>query len=742
MTAEALTCAAIRVAIVAACLIAPLHGFCADGGAGGARRPRVCLVLSGGGARGTAHIGVLKVLEELRVPVDCIAGTSMGALIGAAYATGVSAADMQAVVTGLTGESLFVDRPPRSEQPIRSKMDEKLNFIGPEFGLKDGSLVLPKGIVAGAHLESFLRHLNRFSDVVQFDDLAIPFRAVATDLADGQTVVLSRGQLAAAVRASISIPVALAPAQLDGRTLVDGGLTDNLPMDVALQFGADVAIVVDLGSSRVKQEDLKTYVGMTRQIVNILIMQNEVRARALVRPTDILIRPEVDDYSPADFDDWAAPIGVGEAAARKMRDRLSALSLSPEDYAAWEARRRATPPAGAAIDDLRLPAFERVNPSVVRAQLHDPSGRPLDADQLETDLRRLYAERDFERVGYGLMDESGRKVLMIDAVEKSWGPNFLRFGLQGGTDLRGESRFDVLASLRRTWIDSLGGEWRSDLRLGSDEQLSSELYLPLDVDRVFFVAPGVQLQRRSQDVFGSDRREARYVIYDARAGVDLGARIGRAAELRAGLLTGGLDQRLDQGEALLAPTPAHVREGAWRLQMQVDELDRPVVPRSGYEASGSLWSSRGALGADASYTRWELGASEAQSFGDNTLDLGVNFGGRFGGGELPHYQVFQWGGFLHQSGYRIGALDGQSLQFARAVYEYKLAPLPLLNGLYAGMSVEAGRLGRPISSDRPTGTMKSVSMFLLLDGPIGPIYLAYGRARSGASSVYLYLGQP
>lgn len=738
MTAVASTRAAARLAMAVACLVAPVLGLCAQG----AGRPRVCLVLSGGGARGTAHIGVLKALSELRVPVDCIAGTSFGALVGAGYATGITVEQMQAVVEGRSGESLFVDRPPRDELPIRTKIDEKRNAIGPEFGVRDGGLQLAKGIVAGAQLESFLRHLNRFPEVMRFDDLPIPFRAVATNLVDGEEVVLSQGSLADAVRASVSVPVALAPARLDGRTLVDGGLTDNLPMDVALQLGADVAIVVDLGAASVKPEELSTYLGMTRQIINILIMQNERRTRALLRPGDIVIQPELGDFSPADFDHWAEPMAAGEAATLKLRDRLAALSLDPDAYRAWEARRRAAPPGAVVVDEMRLPPFGRVNPGVIRSELHDPTGRPLDADLLESDLRRLYAEGDFERVGYSLFDEAGRHVLSIDAVEKSWGPDFLRFGLQGGADLHGESRFEAFASLRRTWISSLGGEWRSDAELGYDQRLASELYLPLDESRLTFIAPGVKLSRTGQDVFGADRREARYVIYDAQLGVDVGARIGRAAELRAGLLTGGLDQRLDEGDPRLTPLPAHLREGAWRLQLVADGFDRPVAPRSGYEAFASLLSSRGALGADQSYSKWQLHTAGAQSYGDNTLNLGLDLGGRFGGGELPRYQVFQWGGFLRQSGYRIGALDGQSLQFARAIYQYKLAPLPLLNGLYAGFSAEAGRLGRPISADRPTGTMKSASLFLLLDGPLGPLYLAYGRSLSGASSVYLYLGQP
>ena len=706
-------------------------------------RPRVCLVLAGGGARGTAHIGVIKVLEELRVPVDCIAGTSIGALIGAAYATGISAADMEKIVSGLTSEALFVDRPPRSELPIRTKIDEQRNFIGPEFGLRDAGLRVSKGLVAGEQLETTMRLLIRSSDVVQFDELPIPFRAVATDLVTGEPVVLSRGELWQALRASMSVPVALAPVRLDGRILIDGGLTDNLPLDVARSMGADVAIVVDLGSPRLTEQELGTLLGVSRRIFDILIEQSEKRSLQLLHPDDILIRPELGDFSSADFDHWSAPIPLGEAAARAVSDRLARLSLPADEYVALTARRHTVARVDARpIAEVRLPPLERVNPDVVRAELKTRAGQQPDPVRQEADVRRLYASGDFERVGYGLLDDAGRRVAAIDVVEKSWGPNFIKLGLEGGYDLRGESRFEALGAYRRTWIDSLGAEWRTDLQLGRQDRLSTELYQPLDIERIFFVAPYAELDRDVDDVFANGPRVARYVLYEGLTGVDVGSRVGRAAELRTGVQIGQIRQRLDQGPRSLAPGPDRVGVGAWHVRLQADEYDRVVAPRSGFQASAGLFASRVALGGESAYSRWDASGSVAASLGDSTLDLGATFKGRFGPNDLPRYDVFQWGGFLQQSGYRIGSLNGQSLQFARAIYRYKLAPLPFLNGLYAGLSLEAGRLGRPIVPGNPTGTLKSASAFFLLDSPIGPLYLAYGRSRDGNSSLYLYLGAP
>ncbi|HEV3020452.1 MAG TPA: patatin-like phospholipase family protein [Burkholderiaceae bacterium] len=706
-------------------------------------RPRVCLVLAGGGARGAAHIGVIKALERLRVPVDCIAGTSIGALIGAAYATGIDAEEMEKIVSGLSTEALFVDRPPRSDLPIRTKIEEQRNSVGPEFGFRDGQLLVPKGLVAGVQLETMMRRLIRSSDVIRFDELPIPFRAVATDLASGEPVVLSQGELSQVLRASLSVPVALAPVRLDGRLLVDGGLTDNLPLDVARSMGADVAIVVDLGSASVSEAELGTLLGVSRRILDILVEQNEKKSLALLKPDDIVINPDLGNYSSADFDHWSTLIPLGEAAALKLQQRLGRLSLSADEYAQLLARRRGSVTDDARpIAEVRLPPFARVNPDVVRAQMQTRAGQPLQQAQLEADVRRLYAGGDFENISYALLNESGQRVVSIDAAEKSWGPNFLQFGLEGAYDLRGESRFEALAAYRRTWIDSLGAEWRTLLELGRQDRLATELYQPLGVDQIFFIVPYAELGRDVDDVFAGGRRAARYVLHEGLTGVDFGARLGRAAELRTGVQIGRIQQRLDQGPESLSPGPDRVGVGAWHARLRADEYDRLVAPLSGFAATGGLFASRTTLGGESSYTRWDVSASGAESVGASTLDLGATFKGRFGANDLPRYDVYQWGGFLQQSGYRIGSLNGQSLQFARAIYRYQLAPLPFLNGLYAGMSLEAGRLGRPIVVGGPTRTMKSASLFFLLDSPIGPLYLAYGRARDGSSSLYLYIGEP
>ena len=229
-------------------------------------RPRIGLVLSGGGARGAAHIGVLKVLEELRVPITCITGTSMGSIVGAGYASGTSIAEMEQIVAGMSAEALFHEQPPRFEQSMRRKADDHINYVGPEIGIRGKEILLPKGLVSGVQLETVLRRLSKARGYYDFDRLPIPFRAVATDIVTGEAVVLRSGELAGAMRASMSVPGAFAPARIGGHTLLDGGLVRNLPVDVARDMCADVVIAVNLGSPLLKEDEVGSILGVTQQI--------------------------------------------------------------------------------------------------------------------------------------------------------------------------------------------------------------------------------------------------------------------------------------------------------------------------------------------------------------------------------------------------------------------------------------------------------------------------------------------
>ena len=711
--------------------------------AGNVKRPKICLVLSGGGARGAAHLGVLKVLEELRVPIDCIAGTSMGALVGAAYASGMSVAELEKVTTGISKELLFRERPPRSELSMRHKREDYSIFFGPEIGLKGGKLRFPKGVVTGIQLETVLRELSKLKGFRRFDELPIPFRAVATDLVTGKAVVFSEGELASVMRASMSVPGAIAPAEFGEMMLVDGMLTSNLPVEAARAMGADIVIAVNVGTPLLKRDELNGIFGVLGQMLSILTEQNVQASIASLKSTDILITPQLGDFSTSDFDNLPKIVPLGETAARTVTQRLAQFAIPAAEYAALRQRQLvAIAPDTRPVDEIRFEKLERVNPQTLQALMETMPGQPLDQQKLDADLRRIYGTRDFEHVDYRLVDESGKRVLAVDADEKTWGPNYLRFGLGLSTDFRGDAYFNALVRHRMTWINSLGAEWRNTLQIGRTDMFQSEFYQPLSTAGTFFVAPRVELQRRSAYLYQGDDRIASYDMISRLGGLDVGAQFKQMGELRLGVVKGDLRPQLDTGPLNLSPGASSIRQGAYTARLTLDQLDSVHFPRSGWRASANAFNSNGGLGADNEYTKWDADASAVFSFGNHTFNFYVKGGGKIGSDPLPRYDMFQWGGFLQMSGYRTGQLYGENLTYGRAMYYHRIMRGSLFEGAYGGISLEAGKVGSPLVPGNSSGLRESASVFVAADTPVGPVYLGYGHTRDGNSGFYFYLGRP
>ncbi|HEX5092886.1 MAG TPA: patatin-like phospholipase family protein, partial [Burkholderiales bacterium] len=459
-------------------------------GVAGAERPRIGLVLGGGGARGVAHIGVLKELERLRVPVDCISGTSMGALVGGVYASGVATDAMIDRLSRVDWNALFVDDPPRVQKPYRAKRDDSRNLFHFELGLRGGQLQLPPGGTAGYKFEFLLRELvagaGNFADQ-DFDRLPIPYRALATDIEDGTSKVFRRGDLAKVMRASMSVPGAIAPVEIGGSLYVDGGLLQNLPVAAARDTCADVVIAVNVGSGLLGRKELASALNISLQMVNVLMEQNVRQSLASLKPTDVLITPVLGAYSAADFDDALSLVETGEVAARAQSIALSRLSVSEAEYKAWRARLDSRLPTVPPVTDVRVATDAgRVNPEVIERELAEAPGidlrrRPetdFSLTNLHSRLEQVYGGGDFERMDYEMLDRNGQRTVLVSGHEKSWGPDFLKFGLSMEAD-SSQTRFNVAVSHRAPWINRLGGEWRNYLQLGYRDRLSTEFYQPV-----------------------------------------------------------------------------------------------------------------------------------------------------------------------------------------------------------------------------------------------------------------------
>jgi len=709
--------------------------------ADGTKRPRICLVLSGGGARGAAHLGVLKVLEEYRVPVHCIAGTSMGSLVGAAYATGTTLPEMDQIMRGISTELLFKDKPPRQELSMRRKQDDYGIFIGPEIGIGGGELHIGKGVVTGIQLEAVLRSLSKVKGFHQFDGLAIPFRAVATDLVTGKAVIFSEGELANVMRASMSVPGAVAPAEFGGMMLVDGMLTSNLPVQTAREMGADVVIAVNVGTPLLKREKLNGILGVSSQMLSILTEQNVQASLDSLKKTDVLISPDLGDYGTGDFDDLPGIVPLGEVAARKAAEQLKSLAIPAAEYAALRKRQMVeVKPDLTPVDEIRIESLQSVNPVAVAAVMKTQSGKPIDQKVLDRDMGRIYGLGNFETVNYSFMEEPGKRILVVNAVEKTWGMRSLRLGLGLSSDFQSSSYFNLVGSYREYWLNSLGAEWRTDLQVGRTSSFTTEFYQPLTARGTFFVAPNFFFERRTSDIYQNEDRVASYSVQAAGVGLDVGSVLGQYGELRVGVQRGRLKPELEIGPAVLSPGPS-VDQGAFRLRLVLDQMDSVHFPRAGWRTTAKVYKSSGTLGADESYTRWDMDGAAAYSIGPHTFNAGIKAGGRIGSDRLPRYEFFQWGGFLQQSGYATGQLIGEKIVFGRVMYYHRIFKGTMLEGAYGGVSLEAGKVSDPLVAGSPDGLLKSGSLFLGLDTPIGPAYLAYGQATGGNNSLYFFLGR-
>ena len=528
-----------RSLIAGAALLSAVAGASAadEAGATAAKpTPRIALALSGGGARGIAHVGVLKVLEELHVPVHCVVGTSMGAIVGGTYAAGRSVDTMERIVLAADWAEIFRDNPPRRETAVRRKLDDYKPLFGFELGIRDGSLALPIGVIAGVSIESFFREMAQpAAAITDFNKLPVPFRAIATDLETGAAVVLDHGSLAQAMRASMSVPGAIAPVEIDGRLLVDGGLADNLPIDNARRLCGDVVIAVNISTPPLRRDQITSARSVTAQMINFIGLQTVKDQLKSLTPQDVLIAPDLGDISASNFDRSRDAIRIGEEATRALAPQLRRYSVRPEQYAALRAQQLAEAKPLGTVDEIRIEGLNRTNPAVVRELVKSTPGEPLTEEKVAADLRRVFGTGDYEAISYGIVDgKDGPRAMLIQPTEKSWGPNYVRFGLSLASDFAGDNQFNAMVQYRRTWLNHLGAEWVSEAQIGQNSFFSTEFYQPLNEPGHWFVAPNFYAGVQTRGVFIDEDKVADYRTTLIQGGLDGGARLGTWGQLRAG----------------------------------------------------------------------------------------------------------------------------------------------------------------------------------------------------------------
>ncbi|MCZ6895683.1 MAG: patatin-like phospholipase family protein [Gammaproteobacteria bacterium] len=704
-------------------------------------RPRIGLALSGGGARGAAHIGVLKILERERIPIDYIAGTSMGSIVGGMYASGMSLEDIESQLVAVDWDDVFEDKIDREDRSFRRKTDDRLWLIDNKPGFNDGEINLPPGLVQGQKINKLLAALTLpVADIDDFDDLAIPYRAVAADIQTGEKVVLSSGNLPKAIRASMSIPAIIAPVPWGDRMLVDGGIAGNLPIEVVREMGADIIIAVDISTPLRADDVADSLLSIAEQLSGFLTRRNVQTSVTTLTDQDILITPDLGDIGAGDFDRIAEAVPTGFVAAEAALARIREHALNEEAYVAHVAARALPSGEVPVIEFVRFDNKSRISDDFLRGRLRIASaiGRPLDVEDLEKAIDELYGLEIFSVVAYEIVQEDGKHGLWIRALPKSWGPNYLQVGIKWNTSFNGEGIFNFSASLLKTALNSWNGEWRTAAALGEEPGIISEFYQPLGTQAPWFAGTKAGFNQFSVNRFSATTSdiEEQFRIKQFGLSVYGGREFGTWGR---GILTytrGSGDRSIRIGDPSIPDQDFDI--GELSLKVEVDELDNLYFPNHGHIAAATYRISRTDLGSSQDYDQALLTAGIARTRGKNTLQLAIDYRTTTSG-VAPPERRFRAGGLFNLSGFEFNQLSGQHYGRLIGMYRRQFGHMAFAD-LSAGTSLEYGNVWENRGDIDIDDGLFAGSLFLGADTAIGPVYLGYGLAEGGNSSFYLYIG--
>lgn len=702
-------------------------------------RPKIGLVLAGGGAKGAAHVGVLKVLEELHIPIDYVAGTSMGSIIGGLYASGMSPQEIEREIKHIDWTDVFIDEPNREDRSFRRKQDDALYVFKLKPGFNDGKIELPLAYVHGQKFDMQLNRLTgRVNHIKDFDQLPIPYRAVATDLETGKEVVLKSGNLARSLRASMAVPGAFDPVEIDGKLLVDGGISNNIPVSVARAMGADIVIVSDLGSDLLTREQITSALSVAGQMVGLLFALNSQEQLRSLGPQDVHITSKLGDIGAGSFNRIGEAMPLGEQAARRAEESLRRYSLSQEEYKRHLAARGLHETVGGTVAFIRINNQSKVSDAVISSHITAKPGEPLNIAQLERDIQQIYGLEIFESVRYELVEENDKTGLVIQAKEKPWGPGYLQAGLITSINFEGDAPFRLGMTYTLTQLNALNGELRIGGQIGDEPGLFGEIFQPLDPGARYFVSGRLGYLSRNINLFdsaGNNIAQARARGYAMELGV--GRQFGTWGEVRLGYRyeTGDIDVGIG------APTPDHDYDtGQLIVRLTDDKLDNAYFPTKGHAGKVEWRVSREDFGADTDFDQVTLGYHHVYSWGRHTLLGGLRVEATLDD-DAPIQSLYRLGGFLRLSGLDQDQLTGQQSGLARLVYMRQINAIQYIRfKTYAGASLELGNVWQDSSDIGFDDTIFAGSAFIGADTPIGPIYLGLGHTDTGDTSVYLFLG--
>jgi NTE family protein len=692
-----------------------------------AARPRIALTLGGGSAKGFAHIGVLKWLEEHRVPVDIVTGTSIGGLIGSMYAMGMEPQAIHDLVRGIDWQRTFNPTPDYDILDFRRKEDRREFPVDLQFGLRDAKFRFPAGMATHQINLIFSRITLPYSMVKNFDELPIPFRCVATDISRTEAVVLGSGSLASALRATMSLPGIFAPEEREGRTLVDGGLVNNLPVEVAREMKADVVIAVNL-HAHVREKEIKGIDSVAMRSISTVIIENSRRSARLA---DVVIGPDLEDITSSSWSAADRMVVMGYQAAAQQAALLQKYAL---DEAAWRqhlkerySRRRTTIPVPQRVEVI---GTSPINAAHIHAQLDKYAGHPIATVALERDLTLLTGSTLYDSLRYELAYRDGLPVLVIVVIEKSYGPPFMDFALNLSSDGARAEDLDINASLRFTAfnITTPGSEFRLDLGIGTEVHLNTELYQPLGHSN-WFVAPLLYLSQDDASIFSGTLRISEYKLTNFGASFYFGRTFNRFTEGRLGYTLEYQNARTKVGLPIVSAMDGYIH--SVDLQWTLSSADEGMLSRRGFFWDiHSRWYGEGVPGATEPFSQTDINLIWKRPVRADDIFFFRFATGATYDGVAPTTHEFRLGGPFRLGSFTADRLRDQNFILTNVGYLYSLGKMPLTGKpFYLGLWVEHGGVYDDWAA---LDSENNVSVGLLSQTIFGPVYIgaSYGRGEN------------
>ncbi|HIR21458.1 MAG TPA: patatin-like phospholipase family protein [Candidatus Aphodousia faecalis] len=712
-------------------------------------RPKVALVLSGGGARGFSHVGVIRELERLGVKIDIVAGTSMGAMVGGGYASGYSVEQMQDIILGVDWKEMFALRPDRDEINWRRRQDDFKGLGTQEIGLSKKGVLFPDSVVPAQHLEIFLRSITRHvSSVTDLSKLSIPFAAIATDLDTGEAVVMQKDvTLADAMRSSMSVPGAFSPFPYKNHVLVDGGLAQNLPVEQAKAMGADIIIAVNAGTPLGKSKDIHSVAGVMGQMIGILTERNVDHSKSLLTEKDILITTDLTGFNAGDFQKAEAIIEAGEKSAKKYERQLKRLAVSQEAFEQWNLARQSAvqPPQARQVASVQVQGVEVVNPKSVIKSADLDLTKPITEDQIAQASAKIWATDDFTLVPYTFEPgPNGTQTLVWRPQEKPWGYNTIRVGGKISTDFNQEHTFDFLVAHTMGWLNSWGGEWRNEAQIGKDSYFSTSFYQPLGAASPLFLMPEIRYESQRYDWYnGSSHALATLKNKTLEGSLSLGLELGKASVFKAGVGYVSAQSKVSVGE-IPGYNSMDDEASFVEISWQYDTLDNVNFPTKGFylDARARRYDQM-ENSADPEVSDYYVETIFPWDWGDGWVSV---LSGKAGSSTIPGR--YPLGGLFNMSGAYYGRYSGSDMVLGRLQLSKRLQHTDVFGfPIYVGAGFEMGRVQEDVLptylSDKDLGVWKkAVSAYVAADSIFGPLYLAVGQTSDNDSAVYFFWGRP